>query len=178
MSNRPKPTALRLLRGNPSGRPINKSEPRARPGEPELPEYLVPAAVTEWKRIVPLFRELGVLATVDGSLLADYCQIHARLLEAEELITKHGTVIERPVLNRSRDVIGTDFKKNPAVTVAADLLKQKRAILASFGGDPSSRSRIKGATQPLEESPLLKLIKRQQANRDRERNLTPEQRGA
>ena len=134
-----------------------------------MPDYLVAAAVLEWKRIVPLLRDLGVLATVDGSLLADYAQIHARLLEAEDLISKHGTVFERPVLNRNREQVGTELKKNPACTVADALLKQKRAILSSFGADPSSRSRIKGAVQEPEDSPLVKLIKAQAEHRERVR---------
>jgi len=52
MGNRPKPTALKLLQGNPGRRPINKAEPKPKRGIPAMPKWLdaFPVAVEEWKR--------------------------------------------------------------------------------------------------------------------------------
>jgi hypothetical protein len=44
-----------------------------------------------------------------------------------------------------------------------------RAQLSAFGLDPSSRSRIKGATQEAQKSPLVALLEAQQAARQKGR---------
>ena len=54
----PKPTALKLLHGNPGKRPISDREPKPPKGETTCPKHLDATAKTEWKRI-------GLLLTTD-----------------------------------------------------------------------------------------------------------------
>src|SRR4051812_44355226 len=104
VGRKPTPTALRILRGNPGKRPINRNEPQMDIGTPSCPKDLLPDAKKEWRRIVPVLRQLGILTKLDGSALAAYCQSKARWLEAERKIsetglvikTKSGNVIENP----------------------------------------------------------------------------------
>ena len=58
---KPKPTALKLIDGNPGKRPINAHEPTATGGgKPTCPSHLSPTAKSEWKRISGTLHELGI----------------------------------------------------------------------------------------------------------------------
>lgn len=172
MANRPKPTALKVLQGNPGKRKLNLTEPPTKRGEPDMPAVLTPLAQDEWKRIVPLLTEMQVLTTVDGAALANYCMTFARWREAEACITKFGMLVEEPIVNKDGNKVGTRLKSNPACRIALACQKEMRVQLSAFGMDPSSRSRIKGATQEPQKSPLLQLLERQQARRTQARNAS------
>jgi phage terminase small subunit len=87
---RPTPTHLKLLRGNPSKRPINKDEPAPEipAAIPEPPDFLMPSAKDEWHRLAEGLRRLGLLTTLDTSVFAVYCETFARWKQAEELLAQ------------------------------------------------------------------------------------------
>jgi P27 family predicted phage terminase small subunit len=96
--NRPRSS---LLTGNPGRRKLNKSEPKAPPGTPEMPWYLTPEAKEEWERIVPLLARVpGLLSRIDGTALGSYCMAFARWIEAEEEISQHGVLVKEPCFDR------------------------------------------------------------------------------
>ena len=72
MSNRPVPTKLKLLRGNPGRRKIQDNEPEPKRGIPSLPKWLkkYPVAVREFKREAKILDEMGVLTLADTGILA------------------------------------------------------------------------------------------------------------
>ncbi len=110
-----KPTALKLVTGNPGHRPLNEREPKPRADMPTCPSWLDREAKAEWKRQAPELYAVGVLTVVDGSVLAAYCeafslwkrasirlQHQARnddkvLAEAILVTTKSGNVILNPL---------------------------------------------------------------------------------
>ena len=165
MPNPGKPTALKVLTGNPGKRKLNPEEPAAKRGQPAMPAFLIPVAQDEWKAIVPILLGLNVLTTADGSALAAYCMSFARWREAEAAVSQYGLLLEEPVFNKEGDEVGTRYKKNPACTEAIAQKKEMRAALALFGLDPSSRSRIKGATQEKPKSPLAQLLEMRREQR-------------
>lgn len=59
---KPKPTALKILEGNPGKRPINENEPIPPKGTVKCPTWLEPEAKKEWKRLAPSLEAMGVLA--------------------------------------------------------------------------------------------------------------------
>jgi P27 family predicted phage terminase small subunit len=166
---RPKPTALKVLQGNPGKRKLNRSEPSTRRGAPDRPMFLTESAIAAWDHIVPLLLEMNVLTTSDGFALANLCMAFARWQEAEAAITEHGVVCKVPVMDKTYELVGWKITKNPACTVAMACQKEMRAQLSAFGLDPSSRSRIKGATQEAQKSPLVALLEAQQAARQKRR---------
>ena len=87
---KPKPTALKLLEGNPGKRPINENEPIPPKGTVKCPTWLEPEAKKEWKRLAPSLEAMGVLTQADLTAFAGYCQAYARWKEAEEFISQHG----------------------------------------------------------------------------------------
>ena len=161
---KPKPTALKKLEGNPGKRKLNTAEPEPASGRPAMPYYLTPRAKKEWKRIIPLLEEMGVLRITHGAALASYCMAFARWLEAEKQITARGIVVEEPVLGRvgttdDLTVIAIRLKKNPACTAAMAYQKEMRLTLGLFGLDPSSVSRLHVDGKEEQESPLMQLMK-------------------
>jgi P27 family predicted phage terminase small subunit len=130
---RPTPTALKLLRGNPSHRPLNIDEPKPKPGHLTPPTWLEGDAVVEWNRLAPILYRLGLLTEIDGQALATYCLAWARWREAETHIKRYGMVIKGkggfPIIS-------------PFVAVANRSMAQMKGFLVEFGMTPSARSRV------------------------------------
>ena len=58
---KPKPTAVKVLEGNPGKRPLNMFEPTPEKIAPECPSWLNDEAKAEWNRLVDKMVELGIL---------------------------------------------------------------------------------------------------------------------
>lgn len=130
---RPKPTALKILEGNPGHRPLNQHEPQATPGEPVMPKGMSKEAKREWKRVVPQLLDMGVLSVIDASALEAYCEAYAEFKQADKLIQTEGLVYT---------TAGGLKKRHPAVAIRADAQKRMKAFLCEFGMSPSSRTRL------------------------------------
>lgn len=152
---KPKPTALKLLTGNPGKRPLPENEPKPPPVAPRCPHWLHKEAKKEWKRIAPILEQLGLLTQADMAALAGYCQSWAQFREATEFIHKNGHAY--PIWERSedgsvkRDEAGKPILRYmqqwPQVSIANQALKQIRSFCSEFGLTPSARGRISIPTQ-------------------------------
>jgi P27 family predicted phage terminase small subunit len=90
---KPKPTALKLLNGNPGKRALNTNEPTLTPLiDAEPPRYLGKAARMEWQRLAPQLVAVGLLSEADLALFATYCSAWGDLLEAEKKLRRGGHV--------------------------------------------------------------------------------------
>ena len=89
---KPKPTALKKLEGNPGKRPLNELEPVPPTVALRCPNYLLPEARKEWKRLAPILMGMGLLTAADAVPFAGYCQAYARWREAQDEITRHGSI--------------------------------------------------------------------------------------
>lgn len=151
---KPKPTALKVLEGNPGKRKLNKHEPVPPKGPIKCPSWLEPEAKKEWKRLAPSLEVMGVLTTADLSAFAGYCQAYARWKEAEEFISKHGSIFKTP---------SGYVQQVPQVSIALQNLKLMQSFCSDFGLTPATRSRITAATDAVvensEEDVMLKLLK-------------------
>ena len=117
----PKPTALKLVQGNPGKRKLNRSEPKFA-GAPVRPTWLTKAAKAEWKRVVAELAALDMIRSVDSAALAAYCQSYARWRSAEEIVDAEGQTVQEPVTNKAGEVVGYKVKRHPATTIAKDAL--------------------------------------------------------
>lgn len=135
---KPLPTHLKIIKGNPGKRPLNKNEPQFTREIPECPDHLDAVAREEWERITQELYRLNLLTTVDRAALAAYCQAWSRWTEAELNLRKTGMVVKTkdgyPLLN-------------PYLSVINKTLLQMRAFLTEFGLTPASRSRISVPTK-------------------------------
>jgi P27 family predicted phage terminase small subunit len=149
VGRRPKPTALKLLDGNPGHRAMNNSEPLFT-GIPTCPKHLDKVAKAEWKRVAGELAATGLLTTVDRAALAAYCSAWSRWVTAEEAIQKFGMVIKSP---KSGFPI-----QNPYVGVANTALDHLRKFASEFGMTPSSRSRINVSSTPSAGDPFADFM--------------------
>lgn len=132
----PQPTNLKILRGNPGKRAINKREPKPRPIVPKCPHWLDLGARREWRRVAPELERIGLLTLVDLAVMAAYCQSFSRWQAAEELIAKAGLLI------KTGSDRYTAIKTNPAVKIAQDERQLMMQFGARLGLSPSDRSRM------------------------------------
>lgn len=87
---KPKPTALKLLAGNPGKRAINHAEPKPRVVMPKPPEHLSDAEKDKWKSTVRELHPLGLVTAIDKDALAMYCTIYVRWVKAEKMVRDKG----------------------------------------------------------------------------------------
>ena len=131
---KPKPTALKLLEGNPGKRQLNMNEPRfAQKMPPECPDWLEEEAQAEWNRLSGALFEMGILTDLDVVPFATYCQAYARWREAEEFISQHGSIVKTKT---------GYWQQVPQVSIAHSNQKIMLQAAAEFGLTPSARSRI------------------------------------
>ena len=135
---KPKPSALKLIEGNPGKRPLPENEPKPEPIAPKCPTWLHKDAKKEWKRIAPQLERLGLLTQVDMAALAGYCESWAQYKRAIEFIHKHGEVY--PIKDDEGRV--KYLQQVPQVSIANKALQQVRAFCAEFGLTPSARGRM------------------------------------
>jgi phage terminase small subunit len=76
--NPAKPTALKIIQGNPGKRPLNKHEPQPRPGCVK-PRFLKGKAAQVWKRYAPELERIGLLTSVDAEMFAGFCLLVAKM---------------------------------------------------------------------------------------------------
>ena len=131
---KPKPTALKVLEGNPGKRPLNKNEPQPEKKAPRCPSWLEPEAKKEWRRMAKTLENIGVLTQVDKAAFAGYCQAYARWKEAEEFLSKHGTIFKTP---------SGYIQQVPQVAIARNYLQIMKDFCSEFGLPPAARTRIK-----------------------------------
>lgn len=132
---KPKPTAVKKLEGNPGKRPLNPFEPMPvkKDKTPECPDWLEEEAKNEWNRLADNLSGLGLLTEMDIQAFASYCQAYARWREAEEFITRHGSIVK---------TAKGGWQQVPQVSIAHQNQRIMMQAAAEFGLTPSSRSRI------------------------------------
>ncbi len=136
---KPKPTALKVLAGNPGKRKLNDREPKPRAVIPKCPKILQGEARSEWRRIAKKLHALGLLTEIDGAALTTYCLTWARLVDAEEKLRQHGTIIISP----------NGFPvQSPYLSIATKATEQLVRVLVEFGMTPSSRARVQVPQAP------------------------------
>jgi phage terminase small subunit len=108
-----KPTALKIIAGNPGKRRLNEREPD--PGMMDLsaPAELSAEAVPHWDRLVPMLVKTGVLKKSDRDILALYCEGYVAHLAAVR-----------------------------AGKINVGLMGQLRQMLGEMGMTPATRARI------------------------------------
>ncbi len=153
---KPKPTAIKTLEGNPGKRPLNPREPQPHRRAPTCPEWLEAEAKTEWARMACQLEDIGVLTEIDRAAFAGYCQAYARWREAEEFISKHGSIVKTP---------SGYWQQVPQVSIAQTYLKIMHKFCEQFGFTPSARSRIIADSKEIVADPMeLILVKGGGAN--------------
>lgn len=145
----PKPTARKILTGNPGKRPLNSAEPQPLQITPKCPKSLTPRAKEIWEELRPELERLGLLTCIDWVTYAPLCHVWAEFEWAMQTIEKEGHYI---IVGGKQDPVtgvwhGGQAQPHPAVGILATARKDILNYSARFGLDPSSRSRIQAPGQ-------------------------------
>ena len=129
----PKPTAIRILEGNPGRRPLNKQEPKPEQGAPTCPQWLDKEAKTEWRRVVPQLDRMGLLTKIDRDALALYCDAWSQFLAARRILKDRGFTY----------ILDSGYvQQRPEVSMYHKLQAMLRGWTHEFGLTPSARGRM------------------------------------
>ena len=147
---KPKPTHLKLVRGNPGKRRLNGAEPVPERMLPSPPNELCADARLEWERVAGELHRIGVLSGIDRAALAAYCQAYGRWVVAERAIAR---MAERDQLTEGLMIktANGNAVQNPLVGTANKAMADLVRYAAEFGMTPSARSRINGQTGESDE---------------------------
>ena len=139
MPNKPVPTALKLLRGNPGKRALPASEPQLPIAVPTVPPpELTGIALAEWQRLEPVLRCARVLTEGDRTALVAACQQWARYLEAEARVRTDGLLIHPTPRSKA-------WIHNPYLAISNKALALCVKLWTELGLTPSARTRVVSA---------------------------------
>lgn len=153
---KPTPTHLKLLRGNPSHRPLNENEAEVEPGA-EPPSWLTEEALAYWGPTAEKLEKAGLLSVIDADALALYCDSVATYVEATKQIKKLGRLVKSPS--------GYPMQ-SPWLAIQNKSKEQMMKLQLEFGMTQSSRSRINAkptAGKKGKTNPFLSMVKARRA---------------
>lgn len=161
---KPKPTALRVLEGNPGRLPINEIEPAIyMPAKKPSDVEEDPVANAEWDRVTAVMPP-GIYTAADTTVLANYCLAWSLLIGAQREIRLNGVMTA--YYEKNPDTDETQFltyKANPAVKVWKAASETLIKLTDRLGLSPGVRSRLelpKRNEKPSEQSRFGGLIGR------------------
>lgn len=134
---KPLPTHLKILRGNPGKRPLNKHEPKFAEDLPEPPGYLSDRSRNIFVMIRARLESMGYASSSHTEALTlialrlEEVELCTETLNAEGL-TQHKTDDKGNVTRRAR----------PEVVIRHEAAKHAQSLLAEFGLTPSSATKV------------------------------------
>ena len=132
MSKR-KPTALKILQGNPGKRALPKNEPVAEVCAPRAPAHLSPEAKQHWPKVVKHLAAAKIMTRLDVDALAMYCESYAKWILAHEHLSTEGMITISP----------NGYPVQSAwLQIANKSFEQMAKMLGEFGMTPSSRAGV------------------------------------
>lgn len=135
----PVPTAMKVIRGNPGKRKLNRNEPKPIITLPHCPAYLDENARTEWDRLAPILVRMKILTEADYIALASLCQTYSTMMKAQEQLNKSGILFKTP---------SGYVQQSPLIGVVNNCTEKIVTLCREFGLTPSARSRVQ--TNPAE----------------------------
>jgi P27 family predicted phage terminase small subunit len=136
---RPKPTALHVLRGNPSKKPLNLAEPQP-PADPVVvPDGLTPGARIVWGRMAPICVAMGTLSVGDVPAFVSFCELQASF----DLLMVTKAAPGFALLRWTEDATGDRILVvHPVLRLERETAAALRPYYEHFGLTPAARSRI------------------------------------
>ncbi len=138
-----KPTALKLLEGNPGKRAINNDEPKLPSAESAAPKGLAGRALAVWNGLASDMTTAGMLKSGDTHTLRVFCEVVADTEKFTALCRK----------------VGPENSVKLGYVKRLDMLrKQLREFSGILGLNPSSRSAIKVTPAEPKNDPAADFI--------------------
>ena len=146
---RPEPTIIKMAKGNPGKRPLNKNEPKPAADAIHPPDWVTGKSLDKWNEVVPKLIGMGVMTNADIDTLARYCTMHEQYVKYLDQVRRGLDVLV------IRDDSGKVkyMQSTPAATMMTKLAASMLRIEQEFGLTPSARSGIgaSNAEKPRDE---------------------------
>ena len=134
----PTPTHLKVLRGNPGGKPLNDAEPQPKSDDGFPDAMIVGFALEKWMETVPVLQAMGVWTEADRQTWVRYCCFAAIFKRNYELVELHGDVV------MIETKAGSSYPQvSPFATQMFNAAREMLKIETQYGMTPSSRSQVK-----------------------------------
>jgi P27 family predicted phage terminase small subunit len=140
---KPKPTALKLVTGNPGKRTINKNEPKAASTTPRPPRWLNGKAKAKFNLLVKRIDSMGFASASHTEALALTAWRLEQVETCAKILNEHGLTFR--TINQSGAVV---IKPRPEVAMQNEAARHAQSLLAEFGLTPSSATRIQVPGKP------------------------------
>lgn len=150
---KPKPTALKILEGNPGHRPIQK-EPDFGVSLLKPVKGLSKEAKKEWRRVAKILHSAGITTQADLTAMRMYISSFEKWVTAKEKAKIETLTTDK----------GYEYA-NPYIAIERQYFKQLKEILVEFGLTPSSRARLHvtpAEEEDLEESEFANFVAQSQ----------------
>lgn len=146
---RPEPTVLKIAKGNPGKRRLNRAEPTPPADAIQPPVWLAGASLEKWHDVVPKLVSMGVMTNADIDTLARYCTMYEQFLKYLGEVRQGNDVLV------IRDEAGKVkyMQSTPAATMLTKLAASMLRIEQEFGLTPSARTGI-ATTQSKQQDDL------------------------
>lgn len=151
-----KPTALKLVTGNPGKRAMPKKEAKVDLAQPTPPAFLNDDAKVEWGRVCDTLYKAGLMTDLDRAVLAAYCQAYGVWAQAERQIAK---------LAEKGEINGLLMKTSNGNVIQHALIgianKARGDVVryaAEFGMSPAARARVEASPPDGQEKPVSKFF--------------------
>ena len=127
-----KPTALKLIDGNPGNRPLNEHEPAPpKVYDPPAPEGFTALQSAKWTEVAGKLGKIRVLTELDLDALEIYCR---------EWINYHEALADVAARGKLLQLASGGVMWNPSWTQLKHSQSACRSIMAEFGMTPSTRT--------------------------------------
>lgn len=152
----PKPTALKILSGNPGRRPLPENEPK-----PDMvtlddlnpPADLPIAGVEKWHELKIELSRLGLLTKIDVGQFEMYCRFWALFKQNMQFIEDKGCVV--PIKDSKGRV--KQIKKLPHVSIAMEAAEKCISLAREMGMTPAARTRIQVTSNVVDEDEIKRM---------------------
>ena len=135
---RPEPTIIKMAKGNPGKRPLNKSEPKPPSDDITPPDWVTGVARSKWDQVVPKLIGMGVMTNADIDTIARYCTMHEQYVKYLEQVRRGLDVL---VIRDDKGKVKY-MQSTPAATMMTKLAASMLRIEQEFGLTPSARTGI------------------------------------
>ena len=152
MPNPRKPTALKILHGDPKSRMTATTEPEFSPGLGPPPDWFGDDACHAWDWLRSKLEPTGVATEADQHAAMIYARTFATWMEINRTLTTEGLVIT------DESVRGIVTKAHPLLPSLHASAKQMMACLSQFGMTPSARASL-GTNQEPPTDPLVDFMR-------------------
>lgn len=132
---RPVPTKILAIRGSWKAK-TRPHEPKVKPAKPAMPAFLGDEAQAIWRQVTTQLHAAGLLAPVDGWMLARYCVLWVEWQHAGRWLTDYG----QAALKVTEDGQPLHADLWPQARLLMTLSAELRRIEQHFGMSPSARA--------------------------------------